>query len=444
MKFKTELLEDSYIQLIDGDRGKNYPKQADFGERGHCLFLSAKNVTSSGFEFLDTSFISSEKDELLRAGKLQRGDIVVTTRGTIGNIAFYSESIPFEHVRINSGMMIFRANNDKWNRRFLYFLLTSSYIKQQIESLTSGSAVPQLPARDLKKFVLPDIPKNTQDSVEEIIGNLADKIELNRQTNQTLEHIAQALFKSWFVDFDPTRAKIDAKQAGEDPERAAMAAISGKTVDELDQLSSAQLEQLKTTAGLFPDALVDSELGEVPEGWGVKKIGECVKRFPVGKKFTQKTSKETGSIPVLDQGKSGIIGYHDEEPGVKASTSNPIVVFANHTCYMKLVMYDFSTIQNVLPFKGMNLDIFWIYEATYKKQEFIEYKGHWPDFSIQEILIPTKGLDKIFGELMKPLFVKKYEKEKEISTLSKLRDTLLPKLLSGELSTEPTEAVKNG
>ncbi|ELV8635794.1 hypothetical protein QNE29_004158, partial [Vibrio vulnificus] len=105
MMFETVLLENSDIQLIDGDRGKNYPKQADFSEDGFCLFLSAKNVTSSGFEFSERSYISSEKDELLRAGKLKRGDIVVTTRGTIGNVAYYGDDVPFDHIRINSGMM---------------------------------------------------------------------------------------------------------------------------------------------------------------------------------------------------------------------------------------------------------------------------------------------------------------------------------------------------
>ena len=158
-----------------------------------------------------------------------------------------------------------------------------------------------------------------------------------------------------------------------------------------------------------------------------------MKRFPVGKKFTQKTSNEFGKIPVLDQGKSGIIGYHDESPGVKASKHDPIIVFANHTCYMRLIMHDFSAIQNVLPFKGDNLNVYWVYQATLGRQEFIEYKGHWPDFSIQEIVIPSNELDERFGEITKSIYVKHYENENENSLLSRLRDSLLPKLLSGEI-----------
>jgi type I restriction enzyme S subunit len=203
MVFELQLLEDAGILLIDGDRGKNYPKQADFMESGHCLFLSAKNVTNTGFQFEDTIFVSEERDNILRAGKLIRNDIVLTTRGTIGNVAFYGPSVDYEHIRINSGMIIVRCDERLWNPRFLYFLFTSQVIRQQIEALTSGSAVPQLPARDLKKFRLPNIPKATQDNIVEHVGGLSDKLDLNLKINQTLEKMAQTLFKSWFVDFDP-------------------------------------------------------------------------------------------------------------------------------------------------------------------------------------------------------------------------------------------------
>ena len=111
---------------------------------------------------------------------------------------------------------------------------------------------------------------------------LDDKIELNRQINQTLEAMAQAIFKSWFVDFEPVKAKIAAIEAGEDAEgitRAAMSAISGKTDEELDQLQAEQPEyytQLKTTAELFPAAMQDSELGEIPEGWKVRNYWNVI------------------------------------------------------------------------------------------------------------------------------------------------------------------------
>src|SRR6056300_1670820 len=91
------------LQIIDGDRGKNYPSKKDLLDDGHCLFLNAGNVTSNGFVFSETMFIDKERDQLLRKGKLQRGDVLLTTRGTVGNAAYYGDDVDFEHVRINSG-----------------------------------------------------------------------------------------------------------------------------------------------------------------------------------------------------------------------------------------------------------------------------------------------------------------------------------------------------
>jgi type I restriction enzyme S subunit len=93
-KWKTVTIELSPIEIIDGDRGRNYPKQEEFYDDEYCLFLNTSNVTSQGFNFEKTMFITSEKDQLLRKGKLKRYDIVLTTRGTVGNVAFYDEYIP--------------------------------------------------------------------------------------------------------------------------------------------------------------------------------------------------------------------------------------------------------------------------------------------------------------------------------------------------------------
>lgn len=108
-------LERLEIKVIDGDRGKNYPHQDELLEEGDCLFLSAKNVTTNGFDFSNNQFITSEKDGMLRNGKLEIGDIVITTRGTVGNVALYDETVPYDSVRINSGMLIVRCGEDLSN-----------------------------------------------------------------------------------------------------------------------------------------------------------------------------------------------------------------------------------------------------------------------------------------------------------------------------------------
>ncbi len=131
-------------EIIDGDRGKNYPKQEDFFDEEYCLFLNAKNVTNHGFDFSECLFVTKEKDESLRKGKLKRGDVVLTTRGTLGNLAFYTDAVPYENVRINSGMVILRMNKQIIDEGFFIeqFRMQVDDIKKTI---ASGSAQPQLP-----------------------------------------------------------------------------------------------------------------------------------------------------------------------------------------------------------------------------------------------------------------------------------------------------------
>jgi type I restriction enzyme S subunit len=142
------------LQIIDGDRGAQYPKSTDFLDEGHCLFLSAKNVTKSGFDFSDRQFITVERDNALRNGKLKRYDVVLTTRGTVGNVAYYGDDVPYEDVRINSGMLILRVDPCRLSAGFLALYLGSSLFQRQVQRLRSGSAQPQLPVRTLEHMTL--------------------------------------------------------------------------------------------------------------------------------------------------------------------------------------------------------------------------------------------------------------------------------------------------
>ena len=154
MKYTIEQLAD----IIDGDRGKNYPKQEDFFDEEYCLFLNAKNVTNHGFDFSECMFVTKEKDESLRKGKLKRGDVVLTTRGTLGNLAFYTDAVPYENVRINSGMVILRMNKQIIDEGFFIeqFRMQVDDIKKTI---ASGSAQPQLPISTMNKIfvIMPDM-----------------------------------------------------------------------------------------------------------------------------------------------------------------------------------------------------------------------------------------------------------------------------------------------
>ncbi|TXT23556.1 MAG: type I restriction enzyme S subunit [Gallionellaceae bacterium] len=169
------------FEIIDGDRGKNYPKQDEFHGSGHCLFLSATNVTKSGFDFSTCQFIDEKKDAALNKGKLQREDIVLTTRGTIGNTAYFNDAVAFDHLRINSGMVILRCDRNKLLPAFLYHFLRSPSFYSQANGLRSGVAQPQLPIRDMRqvRLPLPSLPEQCR--IAGILSAYDELIENNQR-----------------------------------------------------------------------------------------------------------------------------------------------------------------------------------------------------------------------------------------------------------------------
>lgn len=183
-------------EIIDGDRGKNYPKADDFSDKGYCLFLNAKNVTSSGFNFDDCVFISKEKDEAMRKGKLSRGDVVLTTRGTIGNLAFYTDDILFENVRINSGMVIIRIKRDILDEIYFIeqFKMQLSIIKEKI---ASGSAQPQLPISTMNKIqiLIPTIQLQNQ------FADFVSEVDKSREIVQKKIDAYQELFDKLMQEY---------------------------------------------------------------------------------------------------------------------------------------------------------------------------------------------------------------------------------------------------
>ena len=187
----TELCE-----IIDGDRGKNYPKQEEFFEEGYCLFLNAKNVTPNGFSFENCMYITEEKDKILRNGKLSRGDVVLTTRGTIGNLAFYDESVSFEHIRINSGMVILRMKYYIVERFFIeQFKMKLTSIKNKI---ASGSAQPQLPISTMNKIVMLVPPIELQNQFAAIVEQIdKSKYILQKQIN-ALQELLDSKMEEFF------------------------------------------------------------------------------------------------------------------------------------------------------------------------------------------------------------------------------------------------------
>ena len=173
------------IEIIDGDRGVNYPKQEEFCETGECLFLNAGNVTKNGFDFSSCSYITKEKDQVLRKGKLQTGDVVLTTRGTVGNVAFLNETLTFAPMRINSGMVILR-NLDIVSPEYIYTTLRHEGLQKAMMMYASGSAQPQLPIKDMRRIKIIKPDDVTMERFTEFVSPIYKQISSLIMKNQTI------------------------------------------------------------------------------------------------------------------------------------------------------------------------------------------------------------------------------------------------------------------
>ena len=201
---EIKLMSDrSIIVMVDGDRGKNYPKQSDFYPEGYCLFLNTKNVRPNGFLFKETMFIDEQRNSLLGKGKLKLNDVVITTRGTIGNLAIFDESVPYENIRINSGMLILRPNTKKILPSYLFEIMRSGIIKKQIEEKVSGAAQPQLPIRTLNTFCFPvpsslETQKNVVSKVKVIEAYIDSLAELYENKIRAIDELKQSILQKAF------------------------------------------------------------------------------------------------------------------------------------------------------------------------------------------------------------------------------------------------------
>ncbi|WP_446893011.1 restriction endonuclease subunit S [Acinetobacter sp. NS4_7] len=195
--YNVSTSQEASIQIIDGDRGNNYPKSDDFYDNEYCLFLNAGNVTKSGFNFENTQFINKEKDALLRKGKLQKNDLVITTRGTVGNIAYFDESIPFENIRINSGMVIARSEVDV-EPIYLNQFLKSDLFEKWLEKNVFGSAQPQLTVKLLNSISISYPSKEEQTKIATFLSAVDEKINQLTQKHQLLSQYKQGMMQKLF------------------------------------------------------------------------------------------------------------------------------------------------------------------------------------------------------------------------------------------------------
>ena len=338
--------------------------------------------------------------------------------------------------------------NNNHNFEFIYYKL--SIMQDYLKSIAGGSATPILNKSHFSEIEieLPDL--DTQNNFVEKLKYLDKKIQLNIQINQTLEQIAQALFKSWFVDFDPVRAKVQALSGGlslEQAELAAMQAISGKTPEELTALSQTQPEryaELAETAKAFPCEMVEVDGVEVPKGWEVKPLGDLIS-FVKGKKPKSVSPKqEENMLPHILT--SSLEGKYNE-----FCESNKLVTIEYHNTIMlmdgsnsgRIAIGHNGVIGSTLAKINLDNNKLWAVIYQFLKHKEADIQANTTGTTIPHtdknrvnnylMVIPDNFLLEKFTELFDNSLLKIISNRNQIISLETIRDLLLPRLLNGEI-----------
>lgn len=413
--------------LIELKRGYDLPKKQRVA--GHVPLISSAGLSDCHDE-----------------AKVKGPGVITGRYGTIGEVFYIKDD--FWPLNTTLYVKDFKGNHPKF---IYYFLKTINYLQ-----FSDKAAVPGVNRNHLHKAsILVPLNIDEQKQIAKILSDLDDKIHLNNQINQTLESIAQALFKSWFVDFDPVRAKIAAKQEGKDSELAAMCIISGKSEDEIQQMPEGDFAELQATAALFPEEFVESELGEVPKGW-FKTDLSILADLNV-QSWTKKNCPEKVTYVDLSNTKWGVIQQTEEFIFEKAPSRARRVLKIGDTivgtvrpangsyAFIQRENLTGSTGFAVLSPKHKNYAEFIYIVATdkenIKRLAHLADGGAYPAVSYDTVLntpciLPIENKDgvlNLFHKNVKEFYLLSASKFEENNILASIRDTLLPKLLSGEL-----------
>jgi len=435
MSDRTVSFANAPIEIIDGDRGVNYPQKSEFKSEGYCLFLNTSNVTSSGFNFSSMDFISKEKDEILRKGKLQRGDIVLTTRGTVGNVAYYDDEVPYQNLRINSGMIILRIDKSKLNPYYLYLFLRSNLFKNQVISQGSGSAQPQLPIGSLKFIHINWTELSTQNRIVSVLSAIDYKIALNNRINTELEAMAKTVYDYWFVQFDF-------------PFDFASTSLSNNAQGK----PSAEGKPYKSSGGKM--VWCEELKREVPEGWEVDNLLKV-------------SNLEGGGTPnkAIDEYWNGEISFYTPSDYTNSlfvmKTESSITKIGLKNCSSKLFPKGsiFITARGTVGNVSIASENMAMNQSCYAFCEKKEYSYCYLYYTVSSLInvlkaksggsvfnsivsndikhtnlpIPPENVAKEYKEICDPIFSKILVNQQENQQLSSLRDWLLPMLMNGQV-----------
>ena len=396
------------------------------------------------------NFITPEHADRLASSNVRRGDVVFTHAGNIGQVAYIPEGSRFDRYVISQRQFYMRCNPTKAISEFLALYFTSPEGQHQLLANASQVGVPSIaqPVTYLRTIEVPLPPLPEQRAIAHILGTLDDKIELNRRMNETLEAMARALFKSWFVYFDPVRTKMEGRDPG--------------------------LPQ--HLADLFPDRLVPSELGEIPEGWEVKRIEAIAERVamgPFGSSIRVSTFVEEG-IPVisgrhlngtlLEDNEYRFISKEHAEKLARANVRRGDVVFTHagsigQVAYIprtsQFERYILSQRQFYMRCDLSQISPLFVVHFFKTKEGQHQLLSNTSSTGVPSISRPVTNLRSIrlcippsvlwhqFDAFVDALHLKVGRNIAEYNILAAQRDTLLPKLISGELRVKDAALVRN-
>ncbi|EGR2024852.1 restriction endonuclease subunit S [Vibrio cholerae] len=424
---------------VDGPFGSNLPASA-YTENGYPI-IRGSNLSVGLDDFKDHEFVYVPEDvfQRLSRSECKAGDIIFTKKGTLGQTGLIRSEHRFGRYLLSSNQMRLRVDPSKALPEYVYYWVSSQKAINKLIKDSECTGVPKINLAYLKSFPisLPDL--GTQKGIVDVLGTLNKKITLNRQINQTLEQMAQTLFKSWFVDFDPVIDNaLDAGFFEQDwpiPDELQHRAEARKAVRESEGFKPLPDEVRQ----LFPDAFEESELGWVPKGWGVQRL-DVTLDLAYGKAL-KKTDRIDGDVPVYGSG--GVNGTHNvsivDGPGIivgRKGTVGSLYWEPNN-------FYPIDTVFYVKPKSGYSME--YCYELL--KTLGLEHMN--TDAAVPGLnrnnayrLVsakPTPELIELFTQNASVYRSRISHCCSESNTLTKLRDTLLPKLISGELRLDEVE-----
>jgi len=436
--FKSVKLGDLLELLTDYHANGAYKKlKANvelLDEPDYAIMIRTTNFEQNDFKS-NLKYINKNAYEFLSKSKVYPKDIIMNKIANAGSSYF----MPDLNTKVSLAMNLFllRANTDLVNPAYLYIYLKIN--EQYVKSFANGSVTKTITKDAVRNLDIQLPNRKVQDQISKVYYDITGKIELNRQMNETLEAMAQALFKSWFVDFDPV---IDnallADKAIPEPlkERAELRQA---------QLDSGKAKTNSEINNLFPSEFeFTEELGWIPKGWEVKSFGDvslCFdkNRVPLSKK--QREEKKPGNIPY--HGATSVMDYINEwifddiylligeDGSVIKEDGSPFVQYiwgkswVNNHAHVLQGKDDVSTEYLMLFMQAQNL--------TPYITGAVQLKINQKNMNSIPFLYAEEALNKLFSETITPYYSKLRNSKEENKTLAKLRDTLLPKLMSGEL-----------